>query len=218
MAYLIGVVSQKGGVGKSTITRLLAREFAALDWDVKVADLDVKQGTMASWARRRNQNGITPEVAVQQYPSFTKALKDSENHDVMIFDGQPHASSQTAEVAKAVDLVIIPTGVAEDDHEPGRELASELVNKVGVDRKKIGFAFCRVPKAPGLIAEAYYALTDRDWHVFDGGVPEQAGFAEAHNEGKAISETRFGSLNAHAEQLANDIMTLLKQRTKARAT
>jgi len=29
MALIIGVVSQKGGVGKSTIARLIARELAA---------------------------------------------------------------------------------------------------------------------------------------------------------------------------------------------
>jgi cellulose biosynthesis protein BcsQ len=45
MAIIIGVVSQKGGVGKSTITRLVARELAAQDWQVKIADLDISQAT-----------------------------------------------------------------------------------------------------------------------------------------------------------------------------
>src|SRR5215467_13387540 len=40
MAIIIGVVSQKGGVGKSTIARLVAREFAAQGWQVKIGDLD----------------------------------------------------------------------------------------------------------------------------------------------------------------------------------
>ena len=45
MALVIGVVSQKGGVGKSTCARLIAREYAYAGWDVKIADLDVSQGT-----------------------------------------------------------------------------------------------------------------------------------------------------------------------------
>jgi MinD-like ATPase involved in chromosome partitioning or flagellar assembly len=40
VALLIGVVSQKGGVGKSTLCHLIAREYAAGSWNVKIADLD----------------------------------------------------------------------------------------------------------------------------------------------------------------------------------
>src|SRR5713226_8622033 len=38
MAIFLGMVSQKGGVGKSTLARLVAREYAA-GWNVKIADL-----------------------------------------------------------------------------------------------------------------------------------------------------------------------------------
>jgi cellulose biosynthesis protein BcsQ len=37
MAALIGVISQKGGVGKSTIARLVAREYAAAGWQVRIS-------------------------------------------------------------------------------------------------------------------------------------------------------------------------------------
>lgn len=30
MAHIIGLIAQKGGVGKSTLSRLIAREFAGL--------------------------------------------------------------------------------------------------------------------------------------------------------------------------------------------
>lgn len=39
---VIAVVSQKGGVGKSTIARLTARELAANGFNTLIADLDQK--------------------------------------------------------------------------------------------------------------------------------------------------------------------------------
>jgi Flp pilus assembly CpaE family ATPase len=49
MALIVGIVSQKGGVGKSTLARLVAREYALAGWSVKIADLDVSQGTSFNW-------------------------------------------------------------------------------------------------------------------------------------------------------------------------
>jgi chromosome partitioning protein len=40
MSHIIGFISQKGGVGKSTLARLVAREYASGGWNVKIADLD----------------------------------------------------------------------------------------------------------------------------------------------------------------------------------
>jgi chromosome partitioning protein len=45
---VIGIVSQKGGVRKSTLARLIAREYANAGWD-----LDVSQGTSFNWQGRR---------------------------------------------------------------------------------------------------------------------------------------------------------------------
>src|SRR5215203_4751375 len=64
---IIGVVSQKGGVGKSTLARLTAREFATSGWNVKIADLDVSQGTSFNWQARRLQNTVEPAVAVERF-------------------------------------------------------------------------------------------------------------------------------------------------------
>jgi len=38
---IIAIASQKGGVGKSTLARLIAREYAQAKWNVKIADLDI---------------------------------------------------------------------------------------------------------------------------------------------------------------------------------
>jgi chromosome partitioning protein len=51
MGVVVAFVSQKGGVGKSTLARALAREAAFGGLSVKVADLDMQQGTLVNWQR-----------------------------------------------------------------------------------------------------------------------------------------------------------------------
>jgi len=75
MTLMVGMVSQKGGVGKSTLARLVAREYANSGWQVKIADLDVSQGTSTDWKQRREQNSFEPEVAVEPFPRWLKPLK-----------------------------------------------------------------------------------------------------------------------------------------------
>ena len=58
VAIVIGVGSHKGGVGKSTIARLIAAEYARNNWEVKIADLDLSQGTSYHWHERRLQAGV----------------------------------------------------------------------------------------------------------------------------------------------------------------
>jgi chromosome partitioning protein len=50
---LIGSLAQKGGVGKSTLARLIARTYANGDWRVKIADFNTKQRTSVDWVAER---------------------------------------------------------------------------------------------------------------------------------------------------------------------
>jgi Holliday junction resolvasome RuvABC ATP-dependent DNA helicase subunit len=47
------VCAQKDGVGKSRLARLIAREYAAAKWNVKITDLDIPQDTSFNWQARR---------------------------------------------------------------------------------------------------------------------------------------------------------------------
>src|SRR5688500_8659233 len=144
MAIVIGVVSQKGGVGKSTVARLVAREFAAQNWSVKIADLDISQATSFKWRARRLRSAVEPDVPIEQFGRVEQALKVANHYDLMILDGAPHATAATEQIAQASDLVIIPTGLAVDDLEPGVLLAYDLVGKARVPPSRIVFTLCRV--------------------------------------------------------------------------
>src|ERR1022692_3385638 len=66
-ASFISIVSQKGGVSKSTLARLVAREYANAGWSVKIADLDIAQSTSFAWQGRRLQAGIEPIIPVERF-------------------------------------------------------------------------------------------------------------------------------------------------------
>ena len=204
MAIIISAVSQKGGVGKSTLARLVAREFAAQQWAVKIADLDISQATSYHWRSRRLQRGLEPDISIEQYGRVEQALRAADQYDLLVLDGAPHATRATEQIAQASDLVILPTGLAIDDLQPGVQLAHELAQRVGA--KRLVFALCRVGDSAREIAEARDYLQAAGYSILAGELPEKTAYRRASDEGRAATETRYASLNERAEALAQSIV------------
>jgi chromosome partitioning protein len=214
MALLVAMVSQKGGVGKSTLARLLAREFAAQHWRVKIADLDFSQATSFQWRARRLEAQLEPDVAVEQFGRLEQVLKVADSYDLVIFDGAPHSSQTTRALALASDLTVIPTGLAVDDLQPSVTLAHELV-KAGVPRSYLVFALCRVGSSLSEIDDARDYLEQAGYPVLAGSLPEQVAYRRASDEGRALTETRFPTLNQRAEQLAQALVDKIGERNSS---
>jgi chromosome partitioning protein len=208
----ISLASQKGGVGKSTLSRAIAARFAANGWHVKIADLDQGQGTSTLWGARRNRNGITPDVAVQQYRSVRDALRDRDAFDLFIFDGAPAASDATLAAAQVSDLVIIPTNAALDDLHPSVELAHQLVKR-GIPAERIRFVFNHIATDAELAAARDY-ITRATYSAFTGSLPERAAYRAAADLGKAANETTFPTLNARVNEVIAEAKTYLDSLTE----
>lgn len=205
MAYIIGMVSQKGGVGKSTLARMMAREFVSGGMAAKIADLDTQQQTCTHWAGRRAENKIEPEILVQSFATIKSALEETSRFDVYILDGKPNASDQTFEIAQVSDLVVIPTGQTVDDLHPGVMLAHTL-RKKGIPMEKIAFAMFKITGSERENAAARQYLVQAGYQVLDGDVPVSTGYGSASDYGKAITETSFRSLNDRASKLAQSVI------------
>ena len=205
MTYIIGMVSQKGGVGKSTLARMMAREFVSGGLSTKIADLDTQQQTCTYWAGRRAENGVTPELQVQSFATVKTALAEAARFDALILDGKPNASDQTVEIAQAADLVVIPTGQTVDDLHPGVVLAHSL-RKKGIAAEKIAFAMFKTTGSERENAAARQYLTEAGYLVLDGEVAVSTAYGSASDAGKAITETSFRSLNDRAAKLAQSLI------------
>lgn len=199
MAFVLSFVSQKGGVGKSTLARAVAREAAASDLSVKIADLDVQQGTSAEWARTRLANNVQPAVQVEAFGSAEQALKVADNYDVFIIDGPARASAATVQIAKRSHLIVQPTSATLDDLFPAIKLFNAL-RKEGIPDSRLAYALNHI----GTDAEEQDArgyIEEAGFEVLPGSLPQRPAYGQAMNLGRAITETNFKTLNERADQL-----------------
>ena len=210
MAYIIGVVSQKGGVGKSTISRLIAREYASAEWEVLLADMDISQATSFSWNSRRLEAGLEPEIQVMQFSTVDKAMNKANNYDLVVFDGAPHATRATLQIALVSDIIILPTGNSFEDLEVQVKLAHELVDN-SIDIKKLSFVRSRVGGSARENDEVQRYLERTGYNIIDGHIPEISGYRTALVEGKTLVETSHPSLNGRAEIVAQSIINCLEK-------
>lgn len=210
MGLLIGVVSQKGGVGKSTIARAIATTYAAADWNVKVADLDINQSTSFTWLQRRLAREVSPVVAVETFGTVAQALRISDAYDLMVMDGAPHASKATAEIGRRADLVVLPTGLSLDDLEPQVILANSLVSDNGVPAKRIAFALSKTGDSPRELDEAREYLAATPYHVLDSQIPEKTAFRRAHDNGLSVVESPYKGPRDQADRLIQAIIDRLE--------
>jgi chromosome partitioning protein len=207
MTQIVGFISQKGGVGKSTLARGLSREAAANGLKVKLADLDTQQGTSVDWYRRRLEHGATPIFSVESFKTASQALRPSEQFDLLLLDGPARASAATLEIARAASLVVQPSGASIDDLRPAILVFHELV-KAGIPKARLIFALCKIgTDAEESDSRAY--IDQAGFEILAGSLPERPSYRQAANVGLSITETRYPQLNRRADKLIQSMVDKL---------
>jgi chromosome partitioning protein len=204
MATILGLVSQKGGVGKSTLARAIAREAAAAGVRVKLADLDTQQGTSSNWLRRRLVAGVEPAFSVESFKTAAQALAVGDGYDLLVLDGPARASIATLEIARQGTLIIQPTSASVDDLHPGVLTFHELARE-GVPKSRMVFALCKIG-TDAEEGEARTYITQAGFDVLPGSIPERPAYRQAQNIGLTITETRFRQLNRRADALLQHVV------------
>jgi chromosome partitioning protein len=204
MTYVVGIISQKGGVGKSTISRALGCEAAKAGLKVKLADLDIQQGTIVNWNRKRLENSVIPLVSVESFKSAEQALSEANHYDLLILDGPARTSKATLEIAKAANLVVQPTGASVDDLEPAILTFHELV-KATINRSKLVFALSRIgTDSEERDCRSY--IEEAGYHTLHGYLPEKPAYRHAQNIGFCVTETKYSTLNKKAEEMIQSLV------------
>ena len=88
---IIGVLNQKGGVGKTTVATNLAAVCAKAGNRVLLVDAD-PQGSSMAWSSAREGEPLFPVISMAK-PTLHKDLPElASDYDVVIIDGAPRVN------------------------------------------------------------------------------------------------------------------------------
>ena len=105
---VLTIVSQKGGVGKTTLATALAAQSAARKKRTVLVDLD-PQASATFWADIRKRGDFaSTALPAARLPATLQALRQ-ERCDLVIVDTPPNARDIAFQAIEHADLVLIPT-------------------------------------------------------------------------------------------------------------
>jgi len=104
---VITIAMQKGGVGKSTLTRSLAVAASRAGLNVLALDMDAQQSTTQWGERREAELPAVKFVTEIELPKMLDRARDA-GCDLVVIDTPPARSSEAPAAVEAADLVVIP--------------------------------------------------------------------------------------------------------------
>lgn len=200
---IISFISQKGGVGRSTLARATAVELVRSGKKTHLADLDSQQQTSAKWAERRDKAGNAPAIGTGVYRRHDVALKAVSAYQCLIVDTRPFVDISSLDIARQSNLVVIATGTSLDDLEPSLLLGHELVHK-GIPHNRL---FYVVGKAPSLAEgrSAIQTITAWQFACANSFLTFRPGYSISLDAGYSVTETPWKTLNHRARNVIHEI-------------
>lgn len=196
---IIALISQKGGVGKSTLARVLAVEATKKKIKTLLVDCDHQQKTSWEWTQWRKENKITPTIISQVFQQVKDIWPYAEQYDLIIIDAPARTSQGTLEIAKRADLIIQPVGASRDDLLPALREFNALKAQ-GINKNKLLFVLNHLSTPAEILATQEY-LTESGYPFSPFYLSEKASYRQAQSEGKSISEVNYNSLRKQVQKL-----------------
>jgi chromosome partitioning protein len=204
---IVSFVGQKGGIGKSTLARVLAVAAARQQYKVMIGDFDLQQLTCVEWSAMRMRNGIEPEIDARAFKSLKKLRSTVVGYDLVVVDTRGLADSLTEEVSQESDVVFLPTGTSMDDLRPTLALARKLSTNRSVG-KKIVVVLSKTGRSDRLIEQAESTIFDAGFDMLNAVWPERDGFQSDLDLGRAGSESSNPHLKMASQKVEQAMLTL----------
>lgn len=199
----IGVLSMKGGAGKTTITVHLAVAAAQRGMRVVVFDTNHDQLSAVVWSKARGSGD--PVVVGLEPMKLAGALKAAalDGYDLALIDTAPNAGPDAVDVVKLIDRALIPVRPSVFDLAAVNQTL-EIVRRESIPAH-IVLSACPL-RAPE-IAMAREALSRSGVPVAMTEIGDRRPFARAIQTGRAVSEFEpEGKAAAEIAALLNEVL------------
>jgi chromosome partitioning protein len=115
---ILAVAINKGGAGKTMVTKCLSTAAAQIGLNVLVLDMDTQQNA-TQWGRRRKDYNPLPVVRFTTENDLPEELRRAEEAgcDLVIIDTPPGRSTETPAAVESAHFVVIPFAPELDHYE-----------------------------------------------------------------------------------------------------
>ena len=210
----ISMLSQKGGVGKTTLSIHLCHALSLKGFNPILIDSD-PQGSSLDWSLARQGERLFPVVALDR-PIIHKELPHlMRGYDFAVIDGAPRLSDLTRSAIMASDLIVIPVQPSPLDVWAIHEVIT-LISEAQVynDKLKAVFLVSRKIVNTAIARDFLEVLVTYNIPILNSQIAQRIVFAESLASGSTVLEAApFSQASKEIRQLCKEILTYAEENT-----
>ena len=207
---IIGLLNQKGGVGKTTLSVNLAACLARTGARLLLIDVD-PQGSALDWAAAREGESLFSVIGFPRATIHKEIGKIGRGYDHIIIDGPPRVTDLARSAIMASDVVLIPVQPSPYDIWSVDEIV-KLTEEARVyrDNQKVTFVINRKIANTIIGRDVREALAAYTVPTLAAAVTQRVIFAEAVAQGRAVYELDpNGPAAAEIEAVITELLEVL---------
>jgi len=203
--FVISVLNQKGGAGKTTIATHLAKAYQILGNEVLLIDSD-PQGSARDWAAS-NENQPVSVIGIDR-PNIEKSiLTISKGKDIIVIDGAPQIAELSVSAIKASNFILIPVQPSPYDLWATSDLVDLVKQRMEITEGRVQAAFVvsRVIKGTKMSKQIAQVISGYDLPVLNTRITQRVVYPSSASNGLTAFD-----IDPHSEA-SNDFMNLIKE-------